>query len=198
MISRGVFKPGRKLPSERELAAEFCVNRASLRQALKALVVMGVLRQRVGDGTYVTPRAHTILFGPGKTQRRHRGVTLADLFETLRIVEPELAARAAARGTNVDLARLESAVAAINAASLVTVDRETLVAVFVATTMVFRAIAPPGSYTSPTISPKVCADPALDASEITSLPLTAKPGSNPGWQSIDTPVPSDGRLQVAL
>ena len=148
-ISRGVFKPGHKLPPERELAAEFGVNRASLRQALKALVVMGVLRQRVGDGTYVTARARIILSVPRKIRQRHYGVTLADLFETLSIVEPELAARATERRSHLNLARLESAIAAINSDSLVTVDRETLVAVFVATTTLFRAIAPPGDWTSP-------------------------------------------------
>lgn len=46
---------------ERKLAARFGVNRATLRQALKVLVAMGVVRQRVGDGTYITADAFTIL-----------------------------------------------------------------------------------------------------------------------------------------
>jgi DNA-binding GntR family transcriptional regulator len=46
---------------ERKLAARFGVNRATLRQALKVLVAMGVVRQRVGDGTYVTADAFTVL-----------------------------------------------------------------------------------------------------------------------------------------
>jgi hypothetical protein len=80
---------------------------------------------------------------------------VADLFETLSIVEPELAARATECSSHLNLARLESAIAAINADSLVTVDRETLVAVFVATTTLFRAIAPPAAWTLPAISPGI-------------------------------------------
>jgi GntR family transcriptional repressor for pyruvate dehydrogenase complex len=51
LISDGTFVPGCKLPQERELARQFGVNRSSLRQALKVLQLMGVLSQRVGDGT---------------------------------------------------------------------------------------------------------------------------------------------------
>ena len=64
MISRGLIAPGSKFPPERELAKEFGVNRASLRQALKVLEIMGVLTQRVGDGTYLSASAETILKEP--------------------------------------------------------------------------------------------------------------------------------------
>jgi len=75
MIASGKLMPGDRIEPERKLAARFGVNRATLRQALKVLVVMGVVRQRVGDGTYVTTDAFTILEPrlaagriPGKTQ----------------------------------------------------------------------------------------------------------------------------------
>ena len=53
LLSDGVLKPGTRLPSERELAGKFGVARSSLRQALKVLEVMGVITQRVGDGSYL-------------------------------------------------------------------------------------------------------------------------------------------------
>ena len=53
LISQGVLAPGTKLPPERDLAARFNVSRSSLRHALKALEHIGVLYQRVGDGTYL-------------------------------------------------------------------------------------------------------------------------------------------------
>ena len=64
MIAQGDLHPGAKLPPERDLAKRFGVNRASVRQALKALEVMGVVRQRVGDGTYLTEDALSTLSAP--------------------------------------------------------------------------------------------------------------------------------------
>ena len=47
------IKPGDKLPSERQLAKDIHVDRASLRIALKNLELMNVLSIRQGDGVYV-------------------------------------------------------------------------------------------------------------------------------------------------
>jgi GntR family transcriptional repressor for pyruvate dehydrogenase complex len=111
MISSGALVPGSKLPPERELARQFRVNRASIRQALKALDVMGIVHQRVGDGTYLTNDASTTLRAPLDFLILVDGITFQELFEARRIVEPELAARAARRRTDVDIADLEAAVA---------------------------------------------------------------------------------------
>ena len=109
MISGGVLHPGSRLPPERELAKQFGVNRASIRQALKALDVMGVVHQRVGDGTYLTQDASTTLSAPLEFLILVDGITFQELLETRLIVEPELAARAAQRATEQDLADLERA-----------------------------------------------------------------------------------------
>src|SRR5215469_5635845 len=111
IISSGELQPGSKLPPERELAKRFGVNRASIRQALKALDVMGIVHQRVGDGTYLTNDASTTLRAPLDFLILVDGITFQELFEARRIVEPELAARAARRRTDEDIAELESTVA---------------------------------------------------------------------------------------
>src|SRR5690242_4995511 len=50
-IASGELKPGDQLPSERELTERFQVSRASIREALTALQVMGILeRSRTGGG----------------------------------------------------------------------------------------------------------------------------------------------------
>jgi len=116
MISSGALHPGSKLPPERELARQFGVNRASIRQALKALDVMGIVNQRVGDGTYLTQDASTTLRAPLDFLILVDGITFQELFEARRIVEPELAARAAKRRSEDDVAELEKAVAAMKAA----------------------------------------------------------------------------------
>jgi GntR family transcriptional regulator, transcriptional repressor for pyruvate dehydrogenase complex len=106
LISQGVLTAGVKLPPERELAQKFGVSRSSLRHALKVLDIMGVLTQRVGDGTYITNSAARILSEPLEFLVLLDGISLGELAETRLIVEPELAARAAERATAEDLASL--------------------------------------------------------------------------------------------
>lgn len=53
LIERGELQPGQRLPSERELCVRFGTGRSSLREALRCLSIVGVLRARVGDGTSV-------------------------------------------------------------------------------------------------------------------------------------------------
>src|SRR5260370_3362399 len=113
MLSDGSVVPGSRFPAERELAREFGVNRASLRQALKVLEIMGVLTQRVGDGTYLSTSAESILNEPLEFLILLDDLSHHELFETRMIVEPELAARAALRATAEDLATLRRAITAM-------------------------------------------------------------------------------------
>jgi GntR family transcriptional repressor for pyruvate dehydrogenase complex len=53
LIADGRLSPGDRLPPERELARLLSVSRASLRQAISAMEVLGVLERRQGDGTFV-------------------------------------------------------------------------------------------------------------------------------------------------
>jgi GntR family transcriptional repressor for pyruvate dehydrogenase complex len=110
MIAQGDLHPGAKLPPERDLAKRFGVNRASVRQALKALEVMGVVRQRVGDGTYLTEDASSTLSAPLDFLLLVDGITFGELYEARRIFEPELAARAARRHTAEEVLQLEESV----------------------------------------------------------------------------------------
>ncbi|CNF04114.1 GntR family transcriptional regulator [Mycobacterium tuberculosis] len=50
----GEMKPGSKLPNERDLAAKFGVSQPTVREAVRALVTMGLLDVRHGSGVYVT------------------------------------------------------------------------------------------------------------------------------------------------
>lgn len=109
MISEGSLVPGERLPPERELAEQFRVSRSSLRQALKVLDIMGVISQRVGDGTYLNAGAPTILEVSMEFLILLDGISFAELMEARVIVEPELAARAAARATPQDVEDLAQA-----------------------------------------------------------------------------------------
>ena len=54
LIMSGEFAADSKLPKEQELAQRLGLSRNSLREAVRALTLIGVLEPRVGDGTYVT------------------------------------------------------------------------------------------------------------------------------------------------
>ena len=54
LIQRNIYKPGDRLPNERLLAEEMGVSRGALRESLKALIIIGVIESRQGDGTYVS------------------------------------------------------------------------------------------------------------------------------------------------
>jgi GntR family transcriptional repressor for pyruvate dehydrogenase complex len=106
LISEGSLAPGARLPAERELASSLNVSRGSLRQVLKMLEVMGVVSQRVGDGTYLNAAAPSILAEPLEFLILLDGIGFEELMDARLIVEPELAARAAARATPENLAAL--------------------------------------------------------------------------------------------
>jgi len=53
-IMRGKIKPGQKLPPERELAKKFNVSRTSIREALRTLEILGVIKSVQGSGNYIT------------------------------------------------------------------------------------------------------------------------------------------------
>ena len=96
IVAEGRFAPGEKLPNEVELSRELGVSRATLREAIQALAVQGVLEVRRGRGTFVSRRVEEIEdFGFG-TLDGVRG-KLRDLFELRAIFEPRVAALACAR-----------------------------------------------------------------------------------------------------
>ncbi|UZN02708.1 FadR/GntR family transcriptional regulator [Cellulomonas sp. S1-8] len=64
LILDGGLRPGDRLPAEKELAAELGVSRGSLREGVRALVVLGILEARHGDGTYVTDLDPASLLAP--------------------------------------------------------------------------------------------------------------------------------------
>jgi GntR family transcriptional regulator len=56
-IRKGVYAPGSRMPTERELYEEFGVSRTTIRVATTSLISNGMIRRRQGDGTYITKKA---------------------------------------------------------------------------------------------------------------------------------------------
>lgn len=103
MICDGKWRPGEKLPPESDLCRALNIGRSTLREALKSLAFIGMVRMRAGDGTYVAQTP------PGLLERiLARGLLktekdLADVCETRLVLETELAAMAADRAEPSDI-----------------------------------------------------------------------------------------------
>jgi GntR family transcriptional repressor for pyruvate dehydrogenase complex len=108
LISSGEFTAGARLPTERELTQRFGVSRSSLREAVRALTLVGVLEPRVGDGTYVTTlEPDLLLTGVGFVSDLVGDASLLDLHRVRRLLEPEATRLATARLTQDDFERLD-------------------------------------------------------------------------------------------
>ncbi|SNX53526.1 FadR/GntR family transcriptional regulator [Thermoanaerobacterium sp. RBIITD] len=61
-IYKGSLSKGSKLPSERDLSNILCASRASIREALSALEILGILETKPGGGTYIVNNvSHAII-----------------------------------------------------------------------------------------------------------------------------------------
>jgi DNA-binding FadR family transcriptional regulator len=118
-IRSGEFGNGARLPSERDLAEQLHVSRASVREALIALELEGYVEVRVGAGVFVT---HTETDAAGSTMRlassgREPGGSEIGPFEVLEtrlLLEPECAALAAQVGLPAQIAAVEAAYRAMD------------------------------------------------------------------------------------
>lgn len=109
LVDSGRLAKGSKLPPERDLCAMLSVSRPSLREALKVLDILGIIRTRQGDGTYISGSFASIVGDPTKVRNIEQRFTLLELLETRRIVEPSLASLAATRSTEAHLHAMEQA-----------------------------------------------------------------------------------------
>ena len=107
MVRDGVLKHGSRLPSERELASHFKVARSSLRQALKVLENMGVITQKVGDGSYINTDSSAVLAVPMDFLFLLDDISVQELTELRLLMEPGLARLAALRASDDDITLLQ-------------------------------------------------------------------------------------------
>lgn len=108
LIEAGELVPGDRLPAERSLAERLGVSRGQLRQALQALAERNIIQSRQGDGTYLLTG-----FDAGQSMDSivaalsDRSDVLHEVIEFRRMIEPQIAALAAARIAPTTLDRLK-------------------------------------------------------------------------------------------
>lgn len=115
LVRSGELQSGDRLPPEPELARILNVSRSSLREALKGLHFLGLLKARPGDGTYIQSSLSRVLNQHFQWMLLLREVQHLEIYELRRIIEPEAAALAARRATSGDLDRMSNALDAMKA-----------------------------------------------------------------------------------
>ncbi|WP_320176044.1 FadR/GntR family transcriptional regulator [Maridesulfovibrio sp.] len=107
LIESGNFKKGDKLPAERSLAEKFKVSRSSIREAIKSLAQKNLVESRRGDGTYILADMDADIFEAFTTAFSDQKKRISDIFQFRRVIEPEIAALAAASMDEETLNRLK-------------------------------------------------------------------------------------------
>jgi GntR family transcriptional regulator, transcriptional repressor for pyruvate dehydrogenase complex len=110
LIMRRVWKPGDMIPSEKELALRFQVGRSTIREAVKSLVVIGVLEARAGEGSFIREPNSELVSGAFRWGLMLSERNLDDLMDVRALVEVECARRAAERRDERTLDRLAAAI----------------------------------------------------------------------------------------
>jgi len=110
LIRRGEYKPGARLPPERDLAKKLGVSRPSVREALIALEVEGFVEVRIGSGVYVAD---------ARKMAARRPVLPPDsgpfeLIDARRLVESECAALAARHTSTAQIRQMKAALASMS------------------------------------------------------------------------------------
>lgn len=102
-VVKGQWKAGDRIPPERELCQQLGIARTSLREALKAMELIGMLDSRVGDGTFVCPRSEflsrPLLWAFTGTDHAE----LRDIMEAREFLERDLAGLAAERASDAEI-----------------------------------------------------------------------------------------------
>lgn len=114
-IAKGEFRPGDRLPPEREIAEKLGVSRASLREALRVLEVDGLIISRPGGGRFVRAADPKMLFSASGVIPALERSAILDLLEAREVIECQIASLAAKRATPEEIAELRRILISINA-----------------------------------------------------------------------------------
>ena len=103
LISSGKLTPGDKIPSERELAAELRISRQSIREALNRAEVMGLIKVRQGEGSFILSSVKGALMPPLTLIIEQEAARIFEFLEIRKLVEGWCAEKAALEATGEEL-----------------------------------------------------------------------------------------------
>jgi GntR family transcriptional repressor for pyruvate dehydrogenase complex len=109
LINKGELKPGDRLPPERELAVQLNVSRTAIREALRAMELMGFIDSKVGGGTFIRQVTIDNVIDPFTILLAQDKKLILELIEVRQFLEKELAKFAALRIDDQKAAEIQTA-----------------------------------------------------------------------------------------
>lgn len=106
LILSGELESGAALPTEPELAEQFGVSRAVVRDATRILMAQGLVEVRQGAGVFVTPPQNEAFGEALLLALRRAGATVWDVEQFEQIIVPEVVALAATAATEAEIAEI--------------------------------------------------------------------------------------------
>jgi DNA-binding FadR family transcriptional regulator len=105
LVENGRLKPGDQLPSESTLTKNFGASRPTVRQALTGLEVLGIVRSQGGKGSYIQDHLDfdSLRY---KSRKLERSISPAELLESRKMLETEIAQLAAVKANPTDIAMI--------------------------------------------------------------------------------------------
>lgn len=107
MIARGILRKGDKLPSERELVDKLGVSRTSIREALRALEIIGLVESRQGEGNFIRDNFENSLFEPLSVMFMLQKSSTLEIHQVRVMIETETASLAAKNINDKDIKVLQ-------------------------------------------------------------------------------------------
>lgn len=128
LIKKGELKLGDKLPSEQTLAGQFGTSRPSVREALSALEILGVIESRGGKGNFIRNNLNSPLYEQ-RFKELEEEESPFELLEARKLMEAQIAELAAERATEEDIAAIQESLermegAGSNISEIMKFDRE--------------------------------------------------------------------------
>jgi len=106
-IYNGDLKPGEKLPPERTMAKLFQVSRTTIREALRALELNGIIEIRAYEGSFIREiEVQTLIDDMASAIIKAEDSMVYEMLDVRRVLETECAALAAIRASSLDLERI--------------------------------------------------------------------------------------------
>jgi GntR family transcriptional repressor for pyruvate dehydrogenase complex len=115
-IRAGEFGPGDRLPTEKALMEEYAVGRNSVREAVQALVTLGLVEVRPGRGATVIGIESENAIDIETVSALLKEEAVGDLYAFRRLLEVEIASRAAETATENDIERIAACLRAFQSA----------------------------------------------------------------------------------
>ncbi|WP_006717007.1 FadR/GntR family transcriptional regulator [Desulfitobacterium metallireducens] len=108
-VIEGKLRPGDRLMGEREMAAELGVSRTTLREALRTMEFLGLVKIKPGGGTFIQDAQLNEIISPLALALSVEPIRIEELWETRITLEVKCAGLAALRASEEDMQRIADA-----------------------------------------------------------------------------------------